>query len=382
MNCETSKLAPGTWCNSNFSLYSTYLMPRNARPNNVVSTRKITRRLFFLTSAAQAANAMKNPDVMRIAVFAAPNGMLSWFDAATKAGLYQFRYSRYAKNNPPKNMISVSRKSHIPNVPASRCCSGVSKWWRCCGSETCSCSAATAVSCVCGCVATVALSNGRHLVCGLVFEPLVVISLVVHDRDLDKVFGQRRRLNLPLEARRLPRIIPGNRAILQRPRQVQQRKHIPYAKHSRSRSRKHIQHLELRRICVIPPGHSQIPQNELRQERQVESEKSCHSGKLRQRLRIHPARHLRPPEMNTRQKRHQHPTHHHKVEVSDDEIRLRQMNVHPKRTQEDARHATDREQAQKPERVEHRRLKGDRTLLQRKRPVEDLDSRRHRDQHR
>src|SRR5258707_1477437 len=100
-------------------------------------------------------------------------------------------------------MISVSRKSHIPKVPASRCCSCVWKWCRCCGSMTCSCSAETAVSCVCGCVATVALSNGRHLVCGLVFEPLVVIRLMVHDRDLDKVFSQRRRLNLPLQTCRL-----------------------------------------------------------------------------------------------------------------------------------------------------------------------------------
>src|SRR5271154_4917783 len=112
-------------------------------------------------------------------------------------------------------MISVSRKSHIPKVPASRCCSSVSKWCRCCGSATCSCSAATAVSCVCGCVATIALSNGRHLLCSLVLEPLVVIGLMVHDRGLDKVFGQRRRLDLPFKARCLPRIVTGDSPILQ-----------------------------------------------------------------------------------------------------------------------------------------------------------------------
>src|SRR5580704_15077466 len=216
-------------------------------------------------------------------------------------------------------MISVSRKSHIPKVPASRCCSGVSKWCRCCGSAICSCSAATAVSCVCGCVTTVALSNGRHLLCGLVFEPLVVISLMVHHRNLDKVFSQRWRLNLPFQACRLPRIVAGYRPVLQGPGQIQQRKHIPYTKHRSSRSRQHIQHLELRRIRVIAPRHSQIPQNELRQECQVEPDKRSHRSELRERLRIHPARHLRPPEMNPRQKRHQHPTHHHEVEVRDDE---------------------------------------------------------------
>ncbi len=47
------------------------------KPNNVVKTRKMTRRLFFLTSAAQTPNAIKKPEVMRIAVFAAPNGILS-----------------------------------------------------------------------------------------------------------------------------------------------------------------------------------------------------------------------------------------------------------------------------------------------------------------
>src|ERR1700735_4087710 len=170
-------------------------------------------------------------------------------------------------------MISVSRKSHMPNVPASRCCSCVSKWWRCCGSATCSCSAGTAVSCVWGCVATIALSNGRHLMCGLVFEPLVVVSLMVHDRCLNKVFGQRRRLNLPLKARRLPRIVAGNCAILQRPPQIKQRQHITNAQHGSPRSREHVQHLELWRIRMIPPRHPKIAQNELWQERKGESEK-------------------------------------------------------------------------------------------------------------
>src|SRR5271170_3494129 len=170
-------------------------------------------------------------------------------------------------------MISVSRKSHMPNVPASRCCSCVSKWWRCCGSATCSCSAGTAVSCVWGCVATIALSNGRHLVCCLVFEPLVVVSLMVHDRSLNKVFGQRRRLNLPLKSCRLPGIVAGNCAILQRPPQIKQRQHVAHPQHRSPRRREHIQHLKLWRIRVIPSRHPEISQDELRQERQIEPDK-------------------------------------------------------------------------------------------------------------
>src|SRR5271168_5331350 len=183
-------------------------------------------------------------------------------------------------------MISVSRKSHIPKVPASRCCSCVSKWWRCCGRATCWCSAATAVSCVCGCVATIALSNGRHLLFRLVGEPLVVIGLMIDDRNLDKVFGQRRRLNLPLKAGCLPRIVARDGAIFQRPSQIKKGKHVTHAQHRRTGSGQNIQHLELRRIRVVTTRHAKISKDELGQEREVEADKGCNSCQLRKRLRI------------------------------------------------------------------------------------------------
>ena len=50
------------------------------------------------------------------------------------------------------------------------------------------------------------------------------------------------------------------------------------------------------------------------------------------------------------------------------------------RRQEQAGQAADREQADEAERVEHRRLEGDRALVERRRPVEDLDRRRDRHQ--
>src|ERR1700677_2942259 len=174
-------------------------------------------------------------------------------------------------------MISVNRKSHIPKVPASRCCSCVSKWCRCCGSITCSCSAATAVSCVCGCVATIALSNGRHLLFRLVGEPLVVIGLMIDDRNLDKVFGQRRRLNLPLKAGCLPRIVARNGTILQRPSEIKKREHVTHTQHRCTSSGQNIQHLELRRIRVVTTWHAKISKDELGQEREVEADKERHS---------------------------------------------------------------------------------------------------------
>ena len=58
-------------------------MPRNANPKRVVSHSVITSIRRFRTSAKYTASAMKMPDVIRIAVFAVPSGMLNWFEATT-----------------------------------------------------------------------------------------------------------------------------------------------------------------------------------------------------------------------------------------------------------------------------------------------------------
>ncbi len=46
-------------------------------PKTVVRISVQTSMSFLRTSAAHTANAMKKPEVIRIAVFAVPNGMLS-----------------------------------------------------------------------------------------------------------------------------------------------------------------------------------------------------------------------------------------------------------------------------------------------------------------
>ena len=40
---DMSKLAPGIWCFSHFSLYSKYFTPKKAQPKTVVSTSLIDR---------------------------------------------------------------------------------------------------------------------------------------------------------------------------------------------------------------------------------------------------------------------------------------------------------------------------------------------------
>src|ERR1700758_1425960 len=98
-------------------------------------------------------------------------------------------------------MISVSRKSHMAKLVASTCWPMLSKWWRWYGGCACSCSWAA----VDAPFAIAVLSDtGGHLFFFLALQPFVVVGIVVHDGYLDKVLGERRRLDLPLEAGGLP----------------------------------------------------------------------------------------------------------------------------------------------------------------------------------
>src|SRR5690242_7455898 len=97
---------------------------------------------------------------------------------------------------PPKNRISVTRKTHMPNVDASFCCSTLSNWWR---------------------SARVWLAN-LHLL-----ENRVVVRLVVDHRSDIEVFGRRRRSGLPLQAGRVPRVIRRQLSIAQGPDEIDRR---------------------------------------------------------------------------------------------------------------------------------------------------------------
>src|SRR5271165_7613995 len=121
-------------------------------------------------------------------------------------------------------MISVSRKSHMPKVEVSLCCSRFAKWCRRYGE--CSCSA-----CSSGWVAIAWLSNGLHLVFGLVCQPLVVVGLVVDHRRFHEVRGDGGRLDLPLESGSLPRIRPCDLAVLERPHQIKHGQQVADSEH-------------------------------------------------------------------------------------------------------------------------------------------------------
>src|SRR5579884_2788570 len=67
------------------------------------------------------------------------------------------------------------------------------------------------------------------------------------------------------------------------------------------------------------------------------------------------------------------------MEVRDHEIRIGDVHVDAKRSNEEPRHTADQEQSNKAEPVDHRRIVGNGTFKKRGRPVEYLDGRRDRD---
>src|SRR5436190_17303975 len=100
----------------------------------------------------------------------------------------------WAANRPPKNMISVTRNTHMPSVAASRCCSAESKWWAC---------AAVALD------GTVGLPGVG-----------VLVGAAGHDRRLLEVLGGGRRGGLPFQADHAPRVRRRVAAVAHRPDEV------------------------------------------------------------------------------------------------------------------------------------------------------------------
>src|ERR1035438_8921037 len=75
----------------------------------------------------------------------------------------------------------------------------------------------------------------RFFVGLLLLQPLIVVGFVVHHRHHRKVLGQRRRLSLPLQARRLPWIVARDGAVLERPDQVEYRQQVADAQNGCAR---------------------------------------------------------------------------------------------------------------------------------------------------
>src|SRR5262245_56380336 len=117
----------------------------------------------------------------------------------------------YARNRPPKNMISVTRKTHIPRVAASRCWTGESKW--------CACTAVPA----CDAAAAVEAASARM---GRLLRLRVFVRAAGDHRRGREVLGRRRRGGLPLQADDAPRVRGGVRPVAHRPDEVDERNEV------------------------------------------------------------------------------------------------------------------------------------------------------------
>src|SRR4051794_27256465 len=123
---------------------------------------------------------------------------------------------------PPKNMISVMRKIHIPRVEAFFCCSAVSN-----------CSRRARLS-TCAWLANLDLLSDYLA---------VIVGYLSDDRSLVEIVDRPRRIRLPFQTAVAPWIRGRYLPPAQRPDEVQHRHHIPHREHRRTGGREHVQNL-------------------------------------------------------------------------------------------------------------------------------------------
>src|SRR4029077_4647317 len=113
-----------------------------------------------------------------------------------------------------------------------------------------------------------------------------------------EIEGGGRRLRGPLKPCGIPRIVGSRLAVAHRPEEVDHRHEIADREYSGSGGREHIEYLVLGRILIIPARHAEITQDELREEREIESDEDDESGEPCPSLGVEPAGNFRPPEMH------------------------------------------------------------------------------------
>src|SRR5271168_3592627 len=252
-------------------------------------------------------------------------------------------------------MISVTRKTHMPRLSASRCWSMSSNWCLNPG----------------GCAACAAMSDT-----GASSDIRVVVSVFSHYWNLLEIFRGRRRRRFPFQTFRAPGIRSGDGAVANGPEQIDQRNQVADAENGSAGGRHHVEHLKFSRIYSVAARHAQVAQHKLREEREIEADEYHERSETRPAVWIHAAGNFRPPEMDAAQVSHYGTAHHDVVKMRDDEIGAVQMHVCGERRQEQSGEAAHGEQADEAERVKHRRVVGNRALIERGGPVEDFHGRR------
>ena len=107
-------------------------------------------------------------------------------------------------------------------------------------------------------------------------------------------------------------------------------------------------------IVPIASRHAEIAENELREERQVETNEHDYRREASPRLGIKFAGNLRPPIMNSAEIPQNRTPNHHVVEVCDDEISVVDVNIETQCGKKQPSKAAHSEQANKAEGIKHR----------------------------
>ena len=117
-------------------------------------------------------------------------------------------------------------------------------------------------------------------------------------------------------------------------------------------------------------------------EGEVEAEEHQERREARPGFRVEPSGDLRPPEVQTGEIGRHRAADHDVVEMRDDEVGAGDLHVDGNRGEEETGQPADGEQTDESERIQHRRLERDLPAIEGRRPVEDLDRRRHGDDER
>ena len=172
------------------------------------------------------------------------------------------------------------------------------------------------------------------------YGPPTTVGHVVEVED------RRRRGHLPLERERLPRVRRGARAAAPRGDHVVDEHQRREPEHERAQRDEQVPARELLGVVGHAPRHALHADQVHRAERRVEGHERQPEVQLAQALVEHPPGHLREPVVDAGVDREQRPAVEHVVDVGDDEVGVRDVDVHRHHRQHHAGDAAEREHRQ------------------------------------
>src|SRR5690606_21685515 len=126
-------------------------------------------------------------------------------------------------------------------------------------------------------------------------------------------------------------------------------------------------------IHVVTARHPKVTEKKLWEESQIKANEDHQNAELGPSLRIGPAGHLWPPDMDCPHVAHDGATNHNVVEMGHYEIGIVYVDIQTHNGQKHTRESADGEKPDKAEYVQHRCVITDRSLVKSGRSVKDLN---------